>query len=191
MRWEISPPTDRGNQTCVPISRRRKDTKQRPPHPRAPFDQAQAKGGVSPMRTHLADQWFRSTCRYSSFTETNYADLCCHCSLLLRVWTGRRHTCTPSTALSPSIKCKGLSAGRQLWKFMLLRWRCSTKTGCWGAPRCFFAVGAMNNDAFRIPYIHPLILVFHLFSTVSYWKSFDINSNSREYKKSWLICLHV
>lgn len=109
MRWEISPPTDRGNQTCVPISRRRKDTKQRPPHPRAPFDQAQAKGGVSPMRTHLADQWFRSTCRYSSFTETNYADLCCHCSLLLRVWTGRRHTCTPSTALSPSIKCKGLS----------------------------------------------------------------------------------
>lgn len=37
------------------------------------------------------DQWFLTisalACRYSSFTETNYTDLCCHCSLLLRVWT--------------------------------------------------------------------------------------------------------
>lgn len=57
------------------------------------------KGGA---KSHLADQWFQRTCRYSSFAETNYTDLCCHCSLLLRVWTGWRHTCTPRQAGRPS-----------------------------------------------------------------------------------------
>ncbi|KAJ3642574.1 hypothetical protein Zmor_025339 [Zophobas morio] len=32
----------------------------------------------------------------AALLQTNYVDLCCHCSLLGRVWTGRRHTCTPS-----------------------------------------------------------------------------------------------
>lgn len=34
-------------------------------------------------------------------SETNYADLCGYCSLLGRVWTGRRHTCTPLSLRGP------------------------------------------------------------------------------------------
>lgn len=62
------------------------------------------KGGVKSNRTpHL---WpmsfglFNSACRYSSFAETNYTDLCCYCSLLDCVWTANsqhRDTWTPSS----------------------------------------------------------------------------------------------
>lgn len=37
---------------------------------------------------------FDSACRYSSFTETNYADLCCHCSLLEEPCLDSERTCT-------------------------------------------------------------------------------------------------